>query len=298
MDHDRSRDSETGFSEELVGVDDGVRLWTATGGIGSTPLVLCHGGAGLWDYLGPVADALADVARVHRWEQRGCGRSDRAGPYSVARFVADLECLRGHFGHEQWLVAGHSWGAGLALRYALAHPQRVLGVLYVSGTGVGRAWRDAYHREAERRLSPAQRWRRDELGGRVRTAAEEREWRTLCYVPDFGDRERAFGLAAGFAAAPYPINFESNAALNAEEKRTDEAALLARCERLDVAVRVIHGTLDPRPVVAVESMVRALPRAELVVLDGVGHLPWLEDPDAFEHVARGFVTDHHATSTR
>jgi proline iminopeptidase len=128
--------------EQRVTVDDGVVLWTASGGCGSIPLALCHGGAGLWDYLQPVADSLSAVARVHRWEQRGCGRSDRLGPYTIERYVTDLECLRAHFGHDRWLLAGHSWGAGLALRYALAHPERVLGVLYISGTGFGHALED------------------------------------------------------------------------------------------------------------------------------------------------------------
>jgi proline iminopeptidase len=251
-------------------------------------------GAGLWDYLGPVADLLADLALTHRWEQRGCGRSDRTGPYSTARYLADLEFLRRHFGHERWLVAGHSWGAGLALRYALADPERVLGVLYVSGTGVGQAWREAYHQEADRRLSAEQVRRRDELKGRKRTAAEEREWRKLSFASDIGDPRRAFELAAVFAAAPYEVNLECNRALNAEEKRTVESDLLAGCRGLDVPVFVVHGDRDPRPVWSVRSMVEALPRAELAVLGGVGHLPWLEDPEAFAPVVRGFVSAVHA----
>jgi proline iminopeptidase len=219
--------------EALVAMDDGVRLWTVTGGSGSVPVVLCHGGAGLWDYLEPVAAMLSPIARVYRWEQRGCGRSERTGPYSLGRYVADIEFLRRHFGHERWLVVGHSWGAGLALRYALAHPDRTLGVLYVSGTGFGQAWRAAYHEEADRRLAPAQRERRDALRQRSRTAGEEQEWRTLCYTPDLGDRRRAIAVAARFANVPFAINSECNTALNDEEKHTIEADALDRCRALD-----------------------------------------------------------------
>jgi proline iminopeptidase len=276
-------------TEERVPVDDGIVLWTATCGLGSTPVVLCHGGAGMWDYLQPVAESLTSVARVHRWEQRGCGRSDRAGPYSIARYIADLEFLRRHFGHERWFAVGHSWGAGLALRYALAHSDRVLGLLYISGTGFGQAWRDAYHGEADRRLTAKQRERRDELKRRRRTAAEEREWRVLSYIPDVGDPDRAASLATDFADVPYAINFDCNTALDEEEKRTDEAALLERCRALDVAVLAVHGSRDPRPSWALEAMLAALPRAELVVMDGVGHLPWLEDPVPFGRIARAFV---------
>lgn len=187
------------------------------------------------------------------------------------------------------MVAGHSWDAGLALRYALVHPDRVPGVLYISGTGFGQAWRDAYHREADRRRT-AQRERRHELKQRPRTADEEQEWRTLSYVSDFGDRRRAMTLAAEFAEVPYPINFECNKALNDEEKAADETELLAACRELDVPVRVVHGMADPGPSWAVHSMVEALPRGELVVLQQVGHLPWLEDPEAFGYATRDFVT--------
>jgi proline iminopeptidase len=277
--------------EAMVAMDDGVRLWTATTGRGGTPVVLCHGGAGLWDYLRPVADALTRLARVHRWEQRGCGRSQRVGPYSIARYLEDLECLRRRFGHERWLVVGHSWGAGLALRYALAHPERTLGVLYLSGTGFGHAWRAVYHREADRRLRPRQRERRDALTRRARTAAEEHEWRVLSFAPDVGDPQRAFAVAAAFADVPYPVNLECNRALNDDEKRTDEDQLLAGCRTLDVPVAVVHGAHDPRPLWAVEPLVEALPRAELTILDGAGHLPWLEDRPALDRVARDFVRE-------
>ncbi|MGW7363643.1 alpha/beta fold hydrolase [Streptomyces sp. NPDC054841] len=116
--------------------DDGVRLWAERTGAGE-PLVLCHGGPGLWDMFREVAAALTDDAAVHRWDQRGCGRSERRGPYSLARSVADLEAVRQHFGLTRMALLGHSWGATLALRYALDHPEHVSRLVYVSGTGIG-----------------------------------------------------------------------------------------------------------------------------------------------------------------
>ena len=74
---------------ELVEVP-GATLWTASRGAG-TPVVLCHGGPGLSDNLGPVAAMVEDRARVHRYDQRGSGRSHSDGPFDVGRFVADLE---------------------------------------------------------------------------------------------------------------------------------------------------------------------------------------------------------------
>ncbi len=102
--------------------DDGVRMWTESQGSGPS-LALCHGGPGLWDYLQPLASLMDDVVRVHRFDQRGCGRSDGSeGPFTIHRYVADLEDIRRAMGLNNWIVAGHSWGATLALQYALAHP--------------------------------------------------------------------------------------------------------------------------------------------------------------------------------
>jgi proline iminopeptidase len=70
-----------------VRADDNCRLWTATTGHGK-PLVMCHGGPGLWDMTGSLAAVLAPRLSVIRWDQRGCGRSERRGPYSVARCAA------------------------------------------------------------------------------------------------------------------------------------------------------------------------------------------------------------------
>ena len=42
----------------MTRADDGCRLWTAGTGRG-TPLILCHGGPGLWDMFGSLADTLA-----------------------------------------------------------------------------------------------------------------------------------------------------------------------------------------------------------------------------------------------
>ncbi len=67
------------------------------------------GGPGLSDNLGAVAAMLEDRVRVHRYDQRGSGRSRSDAPFEVNQFVADLEALREHWGHERWLVGGHSW---------------------------------------------------------------------------------------------------------------------------------------------------------------------------------------------
>lgn len=275
--------------EEYVEVDDGARLWTATSGEGP-PVVLCHGGPGLWDDQEPVAEMIDDLVAVHRWDQRGCGRSNGSGPYTLARFIADLEAIREHFGHTRWVVGGHSWGATLALRYAFAHPERAVSVLYLAGTGTGTAWKNAYRAERKRRLTDRQHRRRRDLKNRERNADEEIEYRTLSWAPDYGDRERAFELAQKEAGeAGFPINYECNAALNAETEAADETILLDQCRSLDLPVLIVDGARDPRPAWALDDLEEALPGADRQALSGVGHMLWVEDPEGLALILRGFI---------
>jgi proline iminopeptidase len=212
--------------------DDGCRLWTADTGRGA-PLVVCHGGPGLWDMFGSLADALAGDVRVVRWDQRGCGRSERRGPYSVARSVADLDAVRSGVGADRAAVLGHSWGATLALRYALDHPDRVSALIYVSGTGLGWDWYEPFQCAIADRLVPSAA-RRTELRarGRDRTEAEERELAVLQWSAEFigpDGRRHAEAMATPW----FGINRECYDDIWAELKRTwREASLVVECRKL------------------------------------------------------------------
>ncbi|MEY9839130.1 alpha/beta fold hydrolase [Streptacidiphilus sp. EB103A] len=278
--------------DEAVLTEDGVRLWATRVGEGS-PVVFCHGGPGLWDFLGDMAELLADRAAVHRWDQRGCGRSQRCGPYSVARSVADLDAVRRHFGLERMVLLGHSYGSQLALQYTLDHPERVSGLVYVSGTGMDSrdTWRSTYQQNLRANLGKhLERW--ETLGSGERTAAEEREWCVLQWSADYSDRERALEEAEAAATPWFGVNFECNATVNADVKRVSGTPeLRAACERLDVPVLIVHGAEDIRPDWALDSLEQALPRVSRTLLTGAGHLPWVEQPNGFRSVVGDFLAD-------
>ena len=270
--------------------DDGCRLWTTRTGTGE-PLVLCHGGPGFWDTFEDLAYLLADVAAVHRWDQRGCGRSERRGPYTVARGLADLDAVLGHHGLARAALLGHSWGAELALRYTLAHPDRVTRLVYVSGIGVDpeETWHDDYERNLRDRLG-GHLDRLQELEGRARrTEAEEREFDLLWLSADFVDRARSLELAERLTTPFLGMNRECARALNADRRRSS-GDLLGASANLTVPVLLVDGAHDVRPRWAVDSLERALPAVRRVVLEGAGHLPWVDEPAAFRAAVTGFLT--------
>ncbi|MFF5961097.1 alpha/beta fold hydrolase [Streptomyces luteogriseus] len=280
---------------ETVTTGDGVRLWAQRSGRGATPLVLCHGGPGLWDMFDDVAGLLGDLATVIRWDQRGCGRSEPCdGPWTVERFVADLDAVRRHFGLDRTALLGHSWGAQLALHYTLAHPDRVGTLVYVSGTGIGpdSDWHGAYKENQRARLGERLErlvLRRELTDTPKRDEAREREWAVLHWSAEFPDADRATEHAERMADPWLGINSACNKRLNAAARRVcGTPGLYAACAGLEVPVLIVDGAEDIRPRSAVDSLERALPHVTRVTFPQAGHLPWVEDPQGFrEAVAAG-----------
>jgi proline iminopeptidase len=275
--------------------DDGCRLWVRPSGQGR-PLVLCHGGPGLWDTFAGLARDLSGAARVIRWDQRGCGRSQRRGPYTLATSVADLDAVRRQAAGPRMMLLGHSWGASLALRYTLEHPDRVDALVYVCGTGIDpdRGWHPVYQQNLRARLGPhLPRW--SELRARTRSPAEDRELAVLQWSANYADAEQAVRLAEREATPWLDANHEVNAALNADTRAylagTDVAA---RCRAVGVPTLIVHGAADIRPAWAVDSLHRALPASTVLILPGVGHVPWVEAADAFRDAVTTFLRDHTA----
>ncbi len=93
------------------------------------PIIVLHGGPDFdHTYLLPDLDRLAASFRLIYYDQRGRGQSADhvvANDVTLLSDVADLDEVRRHFQLESPTILGHSWGAVLALEYALRHPRRV-----------------------------------------------------------------------------------------------------------------------------------------------------------------------------
>ena len=237
---------------------------------------------------------IDDLATVHRYDQRGCGRSQDSLPYDIAAFVADLDALRAHWGYESWTVMGHSWGATLALRYAIRHPDRVCRLAYLSGTGIDPAWHVEYRRNRKEKLSPTDREQLRRLDKR-REAASATE---LARIND--ERSALLARTEYYDAARvnemprfdrFPINFVLNAALGAEENRLEQTGeLRAQFADIEAPTLVLDGEADPRPQWARAQIAELLPNGLHVTIARAGHEPWIEQPETTRQALREFLT--------
>ena len=269
---------------------DGIRLWTATTGTSTSApaVVILHGGPGLWDDYAVLAEMIDDLTVVHRFDQRGCGRSDPSDAQSMARLAQDIDELRAYFGHERIVVLGHSFGASLALTYAASYGDHVAGVVYLDGVGIG-DWRTPYHVEQQRRMTTEQRDRLDELSGRQRTPSEETEFRALSWFTDHADREQAMAWAYKSASVDLPINFAANRALAVEAHGWPDGYVAGLAATVQCPITFIHGDGDPRPASAVRELADHAPNHTFELIPNAGHSPWLEQPELVRRVLRGAV---------
>lgn len=121
------------FDAIMLDAGDGHWLYVEQVGTqGAIPAVFLHGGPGSGAQHSH--RNIFDPDRFHTFlfDQRGAGRSHpnlSLTDNTTQNLIADIERIRTFFKVERWIVVGGSWGSTLALAYAQAHPQRVIGLV-------------------------------------------------------------------------------------------------------------------------------------------------------------------------
>ena len=262
----KSRKKTNIFQEQMLPIN-GVQLWTAVEGKG-TPTVLCHGGPSNYSYLAPVVDMIADLCRVVRYDQRGSGQS-------------------------QAIIGGHSWGACLALAYAVRFPVHTVAVLHIAGTGIDMRWQEEYRENRLNALNESEREEYQYLQAQ-REHATDAEWdrirdrlRFLSSKTDVFDPNRVGDLPSFDV---HPISYEASERLGADWKEyTKDSRFQQSLYNLSIPVFCLHGTCDPRPSHFIETLTSKLPCGMFASIPEAGHYPWVEKPDEVKTSLRQFI---------
>jgi len=114
------------FDQRMIDVSGGHRIYMEQcGNPQGIPVIVLHGGPG--GGCSPAMRRYFDPAvyRIVLFDQRGCGRSRPHASVEANttwHLVEDIETIRTALGLERWIAFGGSWGATLALIYAITHP--------------------------------------------------------------------------------------------------------------------------------------------------------------------------------
>ena len=123
----------------VAGTAPAIRGETAGEG---APIVLCHGITATRRYVTHGSRVLERAGyRVVSYDARGHGESDPAPAgegYGYPSLVGDLErVVEDAVGDGAFVLAGHSMGAHTAVAYALAHPERLAGLVVIGPVFTG-----------------------------------------------------------------------------------------------------------------------------------------------------------------
>lgn len=133
-------DAADGEAEEAGGrfVDGaGGRIFVRSADETGPALVLVHGLGGSGAHWTPQLAALGETCRVFAPDLRGHGRSESpaGAAYDIVAHAADLLAVVEALGLDRFALAGHSFGAWVALELAANHPDRVTALALVDPGG-------------------------------------------------------------------------------------------------------------------------------------------------------------------
>jgi proline iminopeptidase len=275
--------------------------------VGSNPrvkLLLLHGGPGVTHECFEACDSWLPAAGVeyYYYDQLGSYFSDQpddASLWEIPRFVDEVEQVRAALGlgSDDFFLLGQSWGGVLALEYALAHPERLKG-LVVSNMMASIPAYNAYARDV---LMPGMdpsalaEIRRREAEGRT----DDPRYMELL-VPHHYEKHV---LRMPAAEWPDPVNrafrhlnpkvyvpMQGPSELGASGKLAawDRTADLGKIAVPTLVLGATHDTMDPSHL---EGMARALPRGRYHHCPAGSHLALYDDQAAWFEGLLAFLRD-------
>jgi proline iminopeptidase len=266
------------------------------------PAIVLHGGPDFdHAYLLPDLDRLKNAFLLIYYDQRGRGRSaDNVQPADVtlASDVEDLDRLRRHFRLDAPILIGHSWGAVLALEYAIRHPTRVSHLVLINPAPVSA--RDfTLLRQFYLQKLGAQMDRQRQIVASAAYQAGEPEAVAARYRIHFApalqrpeDYEKLMGtMKAQFARQGKEGILKARAVedqLIRDTWRRADYDQLPKLQPLSIPTLVIAGDHDFIPADVAVHIASALPNARLVTIKDCGHFTYLECPGEFRDAIDNF----------
>ncbi len=286
----KARGERPGFSETfpypLRRTEGAHRLAYFDSGPGANgpPILFCHGLGGNFTHWEHVAPPLAETHRVIGLDLPGCGDSAKqkkngAAHYTIRSYADAAVRLLDHLQIAEAVVVGHSLGGMVASEAALVHPRRVQQLVIIDAAGFHRYTRSL--RWAARLIARP----------RLIAPTMERLAHTLL-TNVFHERnrytDRFVAQTRGREAHPTIDDFAEMACSILPD--LVDRHFLDDLERIVQPTLVVWGDQDKLlPFAEVPAWARRLPKGQLVVLRGCGHMPITERPAAVVTALQEFL---------
>ena len=245
------------------------------------PVVLFHGTAAWSELWRHTSDAVAAAGfHVIAVDLPPFGFSDRPGSYTRADQAARINDVLVALKAAPAIIVGHSFGAGAATELVMRYPERARALVLLDagarfdGRAVGRAMGDPAEMDsrnpgvAEHHQSGG-----DEDAARNADREERARAAGVCRHPATADR----------AARQHRPTSPTGCIISSAPTATPSAPTAMPMRSMKIPVAILWGDKDTVTPVEQALDLRTLlpPQTSLTLLPGLGHIPQIEDPDAF-----------------
>ena len=287
-------------SRGVLEAADGVRLCFEVTGSGTEVLVI------------PLRSSMAaDFApfvggrRVVYYDPRGRGCSTPAAELAelgINADVRDLEAMRQHLGIERMALLGWSYFGAVVARYAMQYPARVTRLIQI---GPLPARRLPYFEQGvaavmtrlDRAALSAAQALTQSPGGRQDPTALCRAWNRAILPAYVGDPKSLNRMRSDPCADPNEHPLTLNPVLSRLWNALGDWDWRVEVTGLTVPTLVIQGDRDFQPLDGTREWV-ARGEARLLVLEGAGHMAWLDRPEAVFDAVNRFLAGEWPTGSR
>jgi pimeloyl-ACP methyl ester carboxylesterase len=244
-----------------------------------TPVVLFHGTAAWSELWSRTIDALASAGfRVIALDLPPFGFSDRPGSYTRYNQAARVDDVLAQLSTARAIIVGHSFGAGAATEFAMRYPRRARALVLVDAalglTGPAS--------DPPMLLQP--KWIREILVSLTITNPLATQTLLKSLIEK---KERALPEYVEILQRPTRLRDSTRDIADwlyyfVGTDRSAESADRSAYARLKLPVEILWGDKDSiTPIEQARDLQTLLPQATLTLLSGLGHIPQIEDPDAF-----------------
>jgi proline iminopeptidase len=283
-----------GFETLTVEVPGGEIFATRRGRDEGPPVLLLHGGPGLGaEHLVGLVEELDGLIDGVLPQQRGLQPSTLTGPRDVETHVADAIAVLDHLGWERAWLIGHSWGGLLAMHIAVAHPDRVAGLVAIETFGaVPDGGRGALNSALVARLTPDERAVLDSLVARAKAGDDDPTlaWQFLTTLWPSYFHDHRVGPPAPTLRLEVPLA-DQPGTMDSVTRHFEAGTLERGLPDYRGPALFLHGDDDPLPSTASAESAALIPGARFQLIDDCGHFPWVERAgvvrDAVEAILRG-----------
>ncbi|MDP3703475.1 MAG: alpha/beta hydrolase [Candidatus Omnitrophota bacterium] len=277
---------ETGLRDELapstgrlVPTGSGRVFVQEKGPAGGVPVVLFHGTAAWSELWRRTIDALAAAGfRVIALDLPPFGFSDRPGSYTRRDQAARVNDVLDQLKAGPAIIVGHSFGAGAATELVMRYPDRARALVLV----------DAALGLTSPPSEPPLLVRPQGIREILVSLTITNPLATKVLLQSLIEKkERALPEYIEILQRPTSLRNSTPDIAGwlyyfAGDDRTADSADRSAYPRLTIPAAILWGDKDSTtPLEQAHDLQKLLPRAALTVLPGLGHIPQIEDPEAF-----------------